>query len=158
MDTGSKKYCIFAKQLFFVNMLNIIKKSSTFKCPRCGKEEIIKNSSVRMVITHVDGDIHYVGNRYKTQIRQKYYNVRFCLDCDKKIARERFFRHVLAAITPSVLLLFTGSHPLLCMVGGAMIYMALIPAIVEIYRNIRGKSKKTKELLQRAKDGNAIVR
>ena len=89
MDTGSKKYCIFAKQLFFVNMLNIIKKSSTFKCPRCGKEEIIKNSSVRMVITHVDGDIHYVGNRYKTQIRQKYYNVRFCLDCDKKNSKRK---------------------------------------------------------------------
>lgn len=129
---------------------------NTFICPRCGKHESFENSFIRAVIVDVEFKDLPIGNRQL--ITQKYYSIRVCSSCNTKMTINRILRHLFWIITPPILLSLISNNALAGFGIGLIVTMFLHVPIVEVYRNLNGKSKRTKELIRRAQRGNALVR
>ncbi len=143
--------------------LQQLKISKEFICPNCGHRHSIDDAHVRHVLVKSSSDTNFVGNRYVTHIASSYANVRFCSKCKWVRTRNKILRHIsYLLIGPLILMcihsLLFGSSPFTC--GGYFLTMAILIIIyrlpVMFFREVLSPAL-NKPLLQRAKDGNAIV-
>lgn len=127
-----------------------------FICPLCGKEEKVSKAHKRSIVTQIDFKQNGI---HSETISQKFYVVRFCSSCDKKQTMYRIARHLLGIIIPFSVVCYFFRHADLffAICFGLLITSGIYLAEVKIYRDFKASSTQTKDLINRAKEGNAIV-
>lgn len=129
-----------------------------FTCPRCGKQENTKDAEVLSVVTSSDVDMSRGYNPYMTKIVTKYYNVRFCKSCSKRLNINHYLRHILWYLLPVLIVnLFAKQIDFSSIAFPLGISLFFHPLAITLYRDIKMKIPYTKNLIKRAKQGNAIT-
>lgn len=132
--------------------------SKTFVCPRCGKEFKYQEGKIRRVTISSDIDNRYGYNPYVTKIINKYYNVRFCEHCNKKLNMNHYLRHVSWFVIPLVAMIIITQRITFMTVSLPIAFSVILnPLAIIIYRDIKMRIPYTKKILEKARNGNAIA-
>ena len=128
-----------------------------FICPRCGKKEDIKDAEVLSVVVSSVVDMSHGYNPYMTKIVTKYYNVRFCKPCSKRLNANHYLRHILWYLLPVLVInLFAKKIDFGSIAFPLGLSLFFHPLAITLYREIKMKIPYTKNLIKRAREGNAI--
>lgn len=129
-----------------------------FICPRCGKQELKENAVIHSIEISSDVDLSRGYNPYMTKIVTKYYNIRFCKACHKHLTMNHYLRHVLWFLLPMVVFNFFVKEISFGTIAFPIgLSFFLHPLAISLYRDIKMKFPYTKNLIKRAKEGNAVV-
>ena len=129
-----------------------------FVCPRCGKTYRVDDSDILSIVTSSDVDMNRGYNPSWTKIVTKYQNIRFCKSCAKRLNINHYIRHICWFAVPLLLFLIITREikfSVFAIPLGCSVFFH--PLAITLYRDIKMKSSFTKDLINRAKNGNAII-
>ena len=126
-----------------------------FKCPLCGKEENVANAHERSILTELDSQS---VDLYRYKITQQFYIVRFCSSCDNRMRFNHILRHLLYFV-PLIIIHFINPNNGVFEEIQFLVFFYLPSYLLAVflYRKLKANSSYTRKLINRAKEGNAIV-
>ena len=129
---------------------------NTFICPDCGQQIKIDQGKVLSIVTSSDVDTSKGYNPYRTTIITKWYNVRFCNRCAKRINLNHYARHFTWYLIPSIVMnVFAQKISFGTLFLPLFIAFMLHPLAITIYRDIK-MNFFTPKLINKAFEGDAI--